>query len=65
MTGSADKSNKANLVVLLKRDREIDGNYGNTVHVQVDKIRWAQPAHSTSTCSLEYFRLTDIYRERL
>ena len=48
MTGSADKSNKANLVVLLKRDREIDGNYGNTVHVQVDKTRWAQPAHSTN-----------------
>lgn len=65
MTGSADKSNKANLVVLLKRDREGDGNYGNTVHVQVDKNTMGATGAFDQYMQPEYFRLTDIYREPL
>ena len=65
MTGSADKSNKANLVVLLKRDREDDGNYGNTVHVQVDKNTMGATGAFDQYMQPEYFRLTDIYREPL
>ena len=65
MTGGADKSNKANLVVLLKRDREIDGNYGNTVHVQVDKNTMGATGAFDQYMQPEYFRLTDIYREQL
>lgn len=36
MTGSAEKSNRANLVVLLRRDRDESG-YSTTVDVLIDK----------------------------
>jgi replicative DNA helicase len=65
MTGSADKSNKANLVVLLKRDRDPDGNYSNTVHVQVDKNTMGATGAFDQFMQPEYFRLADIYREAL
>lgn len=62
MTGSADKSNKANLVILLKRDREEDGNYSNTVHVQVDKNTMGATGAFDQYMQPEYFRLADIYQ---
>lgn len=64
MTGSADKSNKANLVVLLKRDREEDGNYSKTVHVQVDKNTMGATGAFDQYMQPEFFRLADIYQEQ-
>lgn len=61
MTGSADKSNKANLVVLVKRDREPDGNYSNVVHVQIDKNTMGATGAFDQYMQPEYFRLADIY----
>ena len=62
MAGSADKSNKANLVVLLKRDRDETGNYSNTVHVQVDKNTMGATGAFDQYMQPEYFRLADIYQ---
>ena len=51
MRGAGEKSEKANVVVLLHRDKE-DGGYSNTVNVRVDKntlgatgsfIQWMRP----------------------
>lgn len=60
MGGSGDKSNKANLVVLLRRDRDDAGSYSNTVHVQVDKNTMGATGAFDQWMQPEYFRLLDI-----
>ena len=60
--GSGAKSDKANLVVILKRDREETGNYSNTVHVQVDKNTMGATGAFDQYMQPEYFRLADIYQ---
>lgn len=59
--GSGAKSDKANLVVILKRDREEDGSYSHTVHVQVDKNTMGATGAFDQYMQPEYFRLADIY----
>lgn len=65
MGGSAAKSDKANLVVLLKRDRDDDGSYSNTVHVQVDKNTMGATGAFDQYMQPEFFRIADIYRQQL
>lgn len=60
MGGSADKSNKANLVVLVKRDRDATGSYSNTVHVQIDKNTMGATGAFDQWMQPEFFRLSDI-----
>jgi len=60
--GSGAKSDKANLVVILKRDREEDGSYSHTVHVQVDKNTMGATGAFDQYMQPEYFRLADIYQ---
>jgi replicative DNA helicase len=66
MGGSADKSNKANLVVLVKRDRDEDtGEYSNIMHVEIDKNTMGATGAFDQIMEPKFFRLTDIYREPL
>lgn len=60
--GSGAKSDKANLVVILKRDREEDGSYSHTVHVQVDKNTMGATGAFDQYMQPEFFRLADIYQ---
>lgn len=60
MGGSGDKSNKANLVVLVRRDRDATGSYSNTVHVQIDKNTMGATGAFDQWMQPEYFRLSDI-----
>lgn len=59
MRGAGEKSDRSNLVVMLKRERTDDG-YSNTVNVLIDKNTMG----STGTCiqimQPEYFRVGDI-----
>lgn len=59
MTGAADKSNRSNLVVLLKRARSGDG-YSNTVDVIIDKNTMGPTGSFTQYMQPEYFRIGDI-----
>ena len=62
--GSAAKSDKANLVVILKRDREEnDGSYSRTIHVQIDKNTMGATGAFDQYMQPEFFRLADIYQE--
>jgi replicative DNA helicase len=61
MSGSASKSNKANIVVLLRRERMDDGNYSPTVHVQIDKNTMGITGGFEQVMQPEFFRLGDIY----
>ena len=60
MGGYADKTNKANLVVLVRRDRDATGSYSNTVHVQIDKNTMGATGAFDQWMQPEYFRLSDI-----
>ena len=60
--GSGGISDKANLVVILKRDREDTGSYSNTVHVQVDKNTMGATGAFDQYMQPEFFRLADIYQ---
>jgi len=62
MRGAGEKSDKANLVVLLKRDR-IDEGYSNNVHVLVDKNTMGATGAFTQVMQPEYFRIGDIIDE--
>jgi len=62
MGGSAEKSNRANVVVLLKRDRLDDGSYSPTVHVQVDKNTMGATGAFQQVMQPEFFRLGDIHQ---
>lgn len=64
MRGAGEKSDKANLVVMLKRDRVGDG-YSNTVEVLVDKNTMGRTGTFTQTMQPEFFRVADTYDARL
>jgi replicative DNA helicase len=60
ITGSAQKSDKSNLVVLIKRER-IDDGYSNEVEVLVDKNTMGATGIFRQLMQPEYFRIGDIY----
>ena len=61
--GSGEKSNRANVVVLLKRERLDDGSYSPTVHVQVDKNTMGATGAFQQVMQPEYFRLGDVFQD--
>lgn len=60
MRGAGEKSEKANLVVLLKRERILDG-YSNTVDVFVDKNTMGATGGFQQVMQPEFFRVGDIF----
>lgn len=64
MRGAGEKSEKANLVVLLQRERLQDG-YSNTVDVYVDKNTMGATGGFQQIMQPEYFRVGDIYSDEL
>lgn len=61
MRGAGEKSDKSNLVVLLKRERMGEG-YSNEVQVLVDKNTMGATGTFTQIMQPEYFRVGDIYK---
>lgn len=59
--GAAEKSDKSNLVVMLKRERIGDG-YSNEVEVLVDKNTMGSPGTFTQIMQPEFFRVGDPMR---
>jgi replicative DNA helicase len=59
--GSASKSNRANVVVLLRRDRLDTGDYSPIVHVQIDKNTMGATGGFDQVMQPEFFRLGDVY----
>jgi len=59
MRGAGEKSDKANLVVLLRRERNDEG-YSNEVNVLVDKNTMGQLGTFKQMMQPEYFRVGDI-----
>jgi len=62
MRGAGEKSDKANLVILLKRDRTDDG-YSNEVDVLVDKNTMGGTGAFKQVMQPEYYRVGDIFYE--
>ena len=62
MRGAGEKSDKANLVVLLSREKVPDG-YSNTVDVLIDKNTMGGTGAFRQIMQPEYFRVGDIYQE--
>lgn len=62
MRGAGEKSDKANLVVLLSREKIPDG-YSNTVDVLIDKNTMGGTGAFRQIMQPEYFRVGDIYQE--
>jgi len=60
MRGAGEKSDKANLVVLIKRERTEDG-YSNEVDVLIDKNTMGATGTLKQIMQPEYFRVGDIY----
>lgn len=58
MRGAGEKSDKANLVVMLKRERVEDG-YSNTVEVLIDKNTMGRTGTCTQIMQPEFFRVGD------
>ncbi len=61
--GAGEKSDKANLVILLKRERIEDG-YSNEVSVLIDKNTMGPTGAFTQVMQPEFFRVGDIYDGR-
>lgn len=61
MRGAGEKSDKANLVILLKRERIGEG-YSNEVDVLVDKNTMGATGTFKQIMQPEYFRVGDIYK---
>lgn len=61
MRGAGEKSDKANLVVMLKRERQGDG-YSNEVEVLVDKNTMGSTGTFKQIMVPEYFRVGDIFK---
>jgi replicative DNA helicase len=59
MRGAGEKSDKANLVVMLKRERSIDG-YSNQVEVLVDKNTMGSTGAFRQMMQPEYYRVGDL-----
>ncbi|CAK0753044.1 hypothetical protein CCP3SC15_1920001 [Gammaproteobacteria bacterium] len=60
MRGAGEKSDKANLVILLRRDKVADG-YSNTVNVLVDKNTMGGTGTFEQVMQPEYYRVADVY----
>lgn len=58
--GSGDKSTRANLVLLLKRERNADGSQSNVVRVRIDKNTMGADGAFVQYMQPEFFRLADI-----
>ena len=64
--GAGEKSEKSNLVVMLKRDRiDDEAGYSNEVNVLVDKNTMGETGTFKQIMQPEYFRVGDIYEEEL
>lgn len=59
MRGAGEKSDKANLVVILKREREADG-YSNNVNVLIDKNTMGSTGTCVQVMEPEFFRVGDV-----
>jgi replicative DNA helicase len=59
MRGAGEKSDKSNLVVLIKRER-VDDGYSNQVEVLVDKNTMGKTGAFTQIMQPEFFRVGDI-----
>lgn len=64
MRGAGEKSEKANIVVLLHREHTDDG-YSNTVDVRVDKNTVGATGTFQQYMEPEYFRVADLQRVEL
>lgn len=64
MRGAGEKSEKANIVVLLSRER-MDEGYSPTVDVRVDKNTVGRTGQFRQYMEAEYFRVADLVREPL
>ena len=64
MRGAGEKSEKANLVVMLKREKILDG-YSNTVDVFVDKNTMGATGGFQQVMQPEFFRVGDVYAGEL
>lgn len=64
MRGAGEKSEKANIVVLLHREH-IDSGYSNTVDVRVDKNTVGATGTFQQYMEPEYFRVADLERVEL
>lgn len=62
MRGAGEKSDKANLVIMLKRERNGDG-YSNKVEGLVDKNTMGSTGTFTQMMQPEYFRVGDVERK--
>ena len=62
--GAGEKSDKANLVVMLKRER-IDEGYSNEVEVLVDKNTMGGLGTRKQMMEPEFFRVNDIQQPKL
>lgn len=60
MRGAGEKSEKANLVVVIKRER-IDSGYSNEVHLMIDKNTMGATGSLKQLMQPEYFRVGDIF----
>jgi len=60
MTGTAEKSNKSNLVVMLKRDRDKDGRLAETINVMIAKNTMGGTGVFRQAMEPQYFRVSDL-----
>jgi hypothetical protein len=61
MRGAGEKSEKANLVVIIKRERIADG-YSNEVEVMIDKNTMGGTGSFKQMMAPEYYRVGDLYK---
>lgn len=60
MRGAGEKSEKANIVVLLHRERDEQDGYSNTVDVRIDKNTVGRTGNLKQYMEPEYFRVADF-----
>jgi len=61
--GAGEKSEKANLVVIIKRERIVDG-YSNEVEVLIDKNTMGGTGSFKQMMAPEFYRVGDLYQEQ-
>ena len=59
MRGAGEKSEKANIVILLQREK-VDEGYSQTVNVRVDKNTVGATGNFTQWMEPEFFRVHDV-----
>jgi len=58
--GAGEKTEKANIVILLHREREEDGNYSKTVRIRIDKNTVGPPGSFEQYMDAAHFRIADF-----